>query len=436
MGYGDMTGQKAMRIFFRKSGKQLPSALFFGLLLSGVVGCSGFFYSPVALGESSPQKAAVQMQPLVAPSATELSDKEFNLDKVERQTLPPSPEYHTETDNDPTALLTEVSKMSDSDSISEQPALPAKVAHGQSDISDSGVSIGVTQCNAPSANNYRKSIAFASFPRILPTSSNVGALYQVEQHLPLLLSANLTTRHATLSPVHLPEGFYSANHQGEARAAAQAQLLARKHRTQFIVSGEVRDMSMTHPDKAFTHNAYKRIVNTANNLFNADSPRNSKSRIFSFQLQLRDGFTGQIVFEHQYETYGNWNTKESAQMGFGSPQFWQTDYGKRVQQLVAKASDDMAATVDCRPYMVRVDLRPGRKQVIIHSGANSGLRPGDALELHQLIMHPVTGEYDNVDTHLVDRNTLVYLTEVYPSHSVANINSDVLLNGQYLALAP
>lgn len=436
MGYGDMTEQKATRIIFRKSGKQLPPALFFGLLLSGVAGCSGFFYSPLVLGESSPQQATVQTQPLVAPPATELSDKEFNLDTVERQTLPPSPEYHTGTDNDPTVLLTEVSKMSDSDSISDQPALPTEVAHGQSDISDSGVSIGVTQCNAPFANNYRKSIAFASFPRALPSSSNVGALYKVEQHLPLLLSANLTTRHATLSPVHLPEGFYSADHQGEALAAAQAQQLARKHRTQFIVSGEVKDMSMTYLDKAFTHNAYRRMVNAANNLFNADSPRNSNSRIFSFELQLRDGFTGEVVFENQYETYGNWDTKESAQMGFGSPRFWQTDYGRRVQQLVAKASDDMAATVDCRPYMVRVDLRPGRQQVIIHSGANNGLRPGDALQLHQLVMHPVTGEYNNFDTHLINRNTLVYLTEVYPSHSVAKIDSDVLLNGQYLALAP
>src|SRR5690606_11577296 len=122
------------------------------------------------------------------------------------------------------------------------------------------------QCAVPFTNNYRKSIAFASFPRSVPATSNAGALYKVDRHLPLLLSANMTTRHSTLSPIHMPEGLYSASHQGEARTAAQIQLLARKHRTQFIVSGEVKDMSMVYPAKANAHGAYNAFVNGANNL--------------------------------------------------------------------------------------------------------------------------------------------------------------------------
>jgi len=292
------------------------------------------------------------------------------------------------------------------------------------------------QCAVPFTNNYRKSIAFASFPRSVPTTSNAGALYKVDRHLPLLLSANMTTRHSTLSPIHMPEGLYSASHQGEARTAAQIQLLARKHRTQFIVSGEVKDMSMVYPAKANAHGAYNAFVNGANNLFNWGAPGNTRSRIFSFQLQLRDGFTGQVVFDQHYETYGKWDSQESPDIGFGSPRFWQTDYGEKIQHLVAKASDDLAATVHCNPYIARVDQRPGRQQVIIHSGASSGLRAGDALELYQLVVQPVTGEYDSFDTRLVNHNTMVYLTEVYPSHSVAEIGHDVLLNGQYLAMAP
>jgi hypothetical protein len=434
-----MTGHNKLRSYFRThfhtrfrtSGKLLPLVLIFCLCALSVIGCSGVFYAGKANAadtneeaQASPEMKSVTEQPaeqerdlallLAEVSQTTAADSNMQEDSIVISLDPPQD----------IALA----------AASDEPTLAAETETAGSATLESPA--GSSQCAAPFSNNYRKSLAFTSFPRSTPTSSNAGALYKVDQHLPMLLSANLTTRHATLSPVHLPEGFYSADYQSEARAAAQAQLLARKHRTQFIVSGEVKDMSMTYPDKAFTHNAYRRLVNSATNLFNADSPRNSKSRIFSFQLQLRDGFTGQVVFDHYYETYGNWDTKESAEMGFGSPRFWQTDYGRKVQQLVAKASDEMAARVHCRPYMTRVDLRPGHQQVIIHSGANNGLRTGDALALHQLVMHPVTGEYDSFNAHVVDRNTLVYLTEVYPSHSVANIGQDVLLNGQYVALAP
>lgn len=292
------------------------------------------------------------------------------------------------------------------------------------------------QCAAPFTNNYRKSIAFASFPRSVPSTSNAGALYKVDRHLPLLLSANMTTRHSTLSPIHIPEGLHNASYQGEARAAAQTQSLARKHRTQFIVSGEVKDMAMVYPAKANAHGVFNTIVNGAINMVNHGPPGNTRSRIFSFQLQLRDGFTGQVVLDKYYETYGEWESKQSPDIGFGSPRFWQTDYGEKIQRLVAKASDDLAATVHCNPYIARVDQRPGRQQIIIHSGASSGLRAGDALELYQLVVQPVTGEYDNFDTRLLNHNTMVYLTEVYPSHSVAEIGDDILLNGQYLVMAP
>src|SRR5690606_6168988 len=124
------------------------------------------------------------------------------------------------------------------------------------------------------------------------------------------------------------------------------------------------------------------------------------------------------------------------EIGFGSPRFWKSDYGRQISQLVARASDELAAAIECQPYIARIDAHPGQQQVVIHSGANNGLRAGDTLELYQLVMQQATGEYDKFDTRLIKRNTPVYLTEVYPSHSVANISDEILLHGQYLALAP
>lgn len=292
------------------------------------------------------------------------------------------------------------------------------------------------QCADPILNSYRKSIAFASFPRLIPASSNAGALYQVDQQLPRLLGDNLRKRHATLTPIHLAEGLSGAEHSDDIRVAAQAQSLAKKHRTQFIVSGEVQDMSMAFPGTAYSPGLYTRFINGAHNLLHINTPLDKRDRIFAFHLQLRDGFTGQILFDNHYQTFGKWKAVRPAEIGFGSPRFWKSDYGKQIQHLVAKASDELAATIDCQPYIARVESRPGKQQVIIRSGANNGLRAGDAMELYQLVVQQAAGEYQFFDTRLVRLNAAMRLTEVYPSHSVAQVSDDILLSGQYLALAP
>lgn len=292
-----------------------------------------------------------------------------------------------------------------------------------------------TMCAEPMGNDFKKSIAIVSFSRKNPASSRLGALHQVEQQLPLLMGTNLTDRHAMPTPLYLRESFMSANSRGEMNAAAQAQSLSKQHRVQFFVSGEVNDMAMAFPDSVDNPNLYTRFVSGAHNLLHINTPLDKRSRIFSFTLEIREGFTGQIIFSNRYQTYGKWKASPDSQMGFGSPGFWKTDYGTQVQQLVAKASEDTARVIDCQPYMARVDSLPGQQQVVIHSGTNNGLHSGDALDLYQLVYQPVTGEYQRFDTRLVKRNGRVRLTEIYPSHSIGQVMDETLLSGQYLVQA-
>lgn len=293
----------------------------------------------------------------------------------------------------------------------------------------------LTVCPEPVSNDFRKSIAFVSFSRNSPVSSSLGALHQVEQKLPLLMGTNLTNRHALPTPIYLRESFTSANVRGDINAAAQAQAISKQHRVQFFVSGQVDDMAMTFPSTVENPSYYTRFVNGAHNLLHINTPLDKRSRVFSFTLEVRDGFTGQIVFNNHYQTFGKWKASPETQMGFGSPRFWKTDYGLQVQQLVAKASDDLAKAIYCQPYMARVDSLPGQQQVVIQSGTNNGLNNGDILDLYQLVYQPVTGDYQRFDTRLVKRNGRVYLTEIYPSHSVGQVVDETLLSGQYLVKA-
>lgn len=289
------------------------------------------------------------------------------------------------------------------------------------------------QCDDPKTNPYRKSVAFTLFPRRIAASSSPGRLHQADQQLPALLAEALRNRHNTLTPLQLPHALPSVEQSSERQTAVQAQQLARKHQLQFVVSGEIEDMSLRYPAAAYTPGLYTRVINGIHTHWN--SPLDKRDRVFSFRLQLRDGFTGQLLSANHYQTFGKWKSR-NPDVGFGSPRFWQSDYGKQIRHLVARAADEMALSIHCQPYIARVDSRPGVQEVVIHSGANSGLRAGDRLELYQLVVQQSLSEYQTFDTRLVRRNTPLLLTEVYPSHSVARISDEVLLSGQYLALSP
>ncbi len=291
-------------------------------------------------------------------------------------------------------------------------------------------------CPASSGHLYRKSLVMMGFPRTNATPSNPGWLHGVEQSLPRLLSQRLERHAAGLAQVHVAQGLADAAHQTDLHVAAQVRELSRRHRTQLVVSGQVLEMGMGFPDQAFRPGAYTRAMSGLHDFLHINTPFDKRERHFGFYLELRDGFTGQQLFSRTYHTRGKWKPRNGSEPGFDSPRFWKSHYGRRVDALVNQAGEELAQAIACQPYIARLDARPGQQQVIIHSGANNGLRAGDSLELYQLVTQQATGEYQLYDLRLVKRHLPVYLTEVYPSHSVARIASDLLLQGQYLALVP
>lgn len=289
------------------------------------------------------------------------------------------------------------------------------------------------QCGHAATNPYHKALAITRFTRTEADSAKAGGLHQVEEELPSLLSQHLQNRHAILTPVHLPQSLAPAS---DLRVSNQVQQLARTHRTQFVITGEILDMSMAYPGATYAPSLYTRFVNGAHDTLGVKTRFDKRDRHFAFQLSLRDGFTGQVLFQKRYATYGTWNLRNRRDVDFGSALFWKTDYGEQISGLVGKAGDELAAAIQCQPYITRVESRPSEQQILLHSGANNGLRAGDRMTLYQLVVQPVQGEYQLYDTRLVDRQAVIELREVYPSHSVAVVSSDYLLSGQYLAVAP
>lgn len=293
--------------------------------------------------------------------------------------------------------------------------------------------LGNNQCRSDNNNAFQKSLLVTTFPRLIPNSSNAGALADAEHQLPKLLSQQLEAKHNTVTPILLNEGLPSPSLSTDNLLAQQIQKLARNQRTQLVLTGEIIDMTMTHPEATYNPGMYTRFLNGLFDFIEIRNRFDKRERVFSFNVSLRDGFTGQTLFSKRYDTYGVWGTTK--EVGFDTPLFWKTDYGQQIKGLVKMAAKDVGAVVQCQPFIAQIDSRPGQTQILLQGGANNGLRSGDTLALYQMVVQGSETEYQQHQVRLVNRNAAIELREVYPSHSVGVISGTTYLTGQFLAVA-
>lgn len=280
-----------------------------------------------------------------------------------------------------------------------------------------------------SHDNLNKSVAITQFLRSAPHTANAGNLYAAEAGLPELIRAQMRQKYQSIGPAVVPMGFAQTD-LNETQLKQQAQKIARQTRTQFVLSGRIVDMAMLAPDTTYNPNLYRQLANSFHDLTHIKM-FDRRTRVMSLEVHLRDGFTGELLLTKTYSTNGIWNQRRP--IGFDSPAFAKTHYGKRVKSLTNKISTELAQAIHCQPFMVAIDSAPGQTQVLLHGGANNGLHAGDNLSLYQVIIVGSNSEYQVNDTRLVKRETRLHLSEVYPAHSIAIVEGGSYLNGSYLA---
>lgn len=279
-------------------------------------------------------------------------------------------------------------------------------------------------------NNLHKSLVITRFTRRNPQSANAGNLYAVEAGMPTLIREHLTQSRSMVGPEVLAQGF-ALPHLSETLLKQQAQKIARQARTQFVLSGTIDDMAMTAPNSTYNPSLYRQVANGFHDLTGIEK-FDPRTRVFTLDLELRDGFTGEPLMSRRYTTSGVWNTRRTA--GFDSSAFFETPYGQKVAELSETISADITQTLDCQPFIANIDAYPGQTQIVLQGGANNGLQAGATMQLYQVIVVGSSSEYQVSETRLVKRPTRLHLSEVYPSHSTAVIEDGSYLNGHYLAV--
>jgi hypothetical protein len=279
-------------------------------------------------------------------------------------------------------------------------------------------------------SNLQKSLVVTRFLRDNPHTANAGNLFAAESEIPALIRAQLNDNFQSIGPGVLHAGFAAAT-LSDSQLKQQAQKIARQARTQFVLSGTIEDMSMTAPNTTYNPNLYRQAANAFHDITHIKM-FDKRTRVLNLSVQLRDGFTGELLLSKQFSTSGIWNTRKP--IGFDSPAFYQTPYGKKIKTLTKKISKEVAQVIHCQPFMASIDSQPGQAQILLHGGANNGLHAGDTLSLYQVVVVGSNTEYQINETRLVKRETRLHLSEVYPSHSIAQVEGGSYLNGHYLAV--
>lgn len=279
-------------------------------------------------------------------------------------------------------------------------------------------------------NHLAKSLVITRFTRRNPQTANAGNLFAAEAGMAELIRSELSQATPLLAPGLIPQGFALPG-LSETQLKQQAQKIARQARAQFVLSGTIEDMALTDANSTYNPNLYRRAANGFHDLTGIEK-FDKRTRVFMLELELRDGFTGETLLSRRYSTSGIWNTRNA--VGFDSPAFAKTPYGKQIGKLSQTIGKDLIQTLDCQPYIASIEAYPGQNQVILQGGANNGLQAGAKMQLYQLVIVGSNTEYQVNETRLVRRPAQLHLSEVYPSHSTAVIEDGGYLNGQYLAV--
>lgn len=285
-----------------------------------------------------------------------------------------------------------------------------------------------TAANCKSHNQWQKTLTITAMPRVIPTQSSGGNFYQAETYIPRMLAKELNQAIGVESRFIQQTISHSLDEEKKRR---QVQMIASQQGTQFVLHGEILDMSMRDSSTVYSPGFVQAVRNHVTDITMMNFSDN-RNRIFGLRLELRDGFTGELLLEDSFQTTGIW--KNPNPVGFTSEAVWQSQYGRRIKQLIRKAGNQIADNLQCQPYMAKIEISPGQTELLLQGGANNGLHPGDNLKLYQLVILASPSQYDSYQTRLIKRDLQLELKEVYPSHSLAQLKGDDLLNGQYLAV--
>lgn len=272
-------------------------------------------------------------------------------------------------------------------------------------------------CANVMANHYRKTVAITGFPMDHPEQSTMGHLGSVDRELAAYLvngfggMAGIRALNANNMTLY-PNSDAAPTQLSPRMTLTSAVDAAKSLGAQFVISGAIRELSMEDPNAPQT-----RVWDGVLSRVGVEKPE--RTRHFVFDIFVHDGYSGALVFQSRYSTYGEWNEPRNARVGFATGRFFGTDYGQEVKILLDQAVEDIQKTIQCQPFMAAISQVNGQR-IFVDTGASSGLRPGDFLSVYRTSQH--FDRQGDTFWQLSDTRLVAEVKQVQPHFAIAELS--------------
>ncbi|GAL06857.1 flagellar protein FlgT [Photobacterium aphoticum] len=201
---------------------------------------------------------------------------------------------------------------------------------------------------------YKKGLLLSEFTLTSPQHATLGGVYQMGQSFTRMLQRQINRQ---------SQSFVAADITRVPVNPGQPDtmtMLADDNDAQYIVSGEITDLTSTLDQKG----------------------RNDDNihRQFAATLQIMDGKTGEVLMQNNYREIALWPFSRVSQVDTHSARFWQSPYGQAVQRVSRNMMLDLESSLSCRASLPQVVNTFGNT-VQINSGRIHGVQAGDRLAL-------------------------------------------------------
>jgi hypothetical protein len=271
---------------------------------------------------------------------------------------------------------------------------------------------------------YRKRIIATAFPRVVQEQISDYETNDLDNGIPreinnlLMESSQFIGINATNVALYPRPDLAPALQENTDYQVSKVMQMANKSGAQFVLSGVIRDLEIA-TDEYMTGSGIDALVNSwARHI--------SGKRNIGIDVYVHDGMTGALLLQRRYVDKAEGSVMIPASYTVGSDGFRTTETGKKITEIINRASSDIQQALNCYPFSTRIVEIKGDK-IFIDAGAQEKLNVGD-----QLIVYGATnsnGLYlDGGSSYIAnDKQPISVLTiqNITPRYAIGSIEGSV-----------
>ena len=337
-----------------------------------ITACSSQFFTQQSAIASSQAIATVEGQAVIQNGAILLAKKQALQDAIRVASQQSSVAIHSQSTVKDNNLMFDSTTMRAAAAVSNTKILKEWQVDGiyhvkaMVELSPSGM------CQ----QTYRKRIIATAFPRVVQEQISDYETNDLDNGIPreinnlLMESSQFIGINATNVALYPRPDLAPALQESTSYKVSKVMQLANKSGAQFVLSGVIRDLEIA-TDEYMDGSGIDALVNSwARHI--------SGKRNIGIDVYVHDGMTGALLLQRRYVDKAEGSVMIPASYTVGSDGFRTTETGKKITEIIDRASNDIEQALNCYPFSTRIVDIKGNK-IFIDAGAQEKLNVGDQL---------------------------------------------------------